>query len=103
MTFIDRNGELVNVEFEADEQFLVRKYIPKDATVLELGARYGTVSCVISQVLDDPSKHVAVEPDKSVIDALIKNRDSNGGKFQVFEGVVSSLSLIHISEPTRPY
>tara|TARA_B100001564_G_scaffold360024_1_gene384829 strand:- start:6301 stop:6951 length:651 start_codon:yes stop_codon:yes gene_type:complete len=90
MTFIDRNGEPVNVDFEADEQFLVRKYLPKDASVLELGARYGTVSCVISQVLDDPTKHVAVEPDKSVIEALNKNRDSNGGKFHIFEGVVSN-------------
>ena len=77
------------VEYEAEEQFLVRKYIPKDAKVLELGARYGTVSCVLSEVLDDPTQHVAVEPDSSVIEALTKNRDTNGGKFHIFEGVVS--------------
>jgi len=89
MTFIDRDGNPVNVEYEADEQFLVRTYIPKDAKVLELGARYGTVSCVLSDVLNDPTQHVAVEPDSSVIEALTKNRDVNGGKFKIFEGVVS--------------
>jgi FkbM family methyltransferase len=71
------------------EQFLVRKFLPRDACVLELGARYGTVSCVISEVLNDPTKHVAVEPDPSVIEALIKNRDENGGKFHIFNGIVS--------------
>ena len=77
MTFVDRNNEPANVDYEAEEQFLVRKYIPKNANVLELGARYGTVSCVISEILDDPTHHVAVEPDHSVIEALTKNRDSN--------------------------
>ena len=90
MTFVDRENEPVNVDYEAEEQFLVRKYIPKDASVLELGARYGTVSCVISEVLEDPTQHVAVEPDHSVIEALTKNRDNNGGKFHIFEGVVSN-------------
>ncbi len=89
MTFVDRDGHQANVEYEAEEQFLVRKYIPKDAKVLELGARYGTVSCVLSEVLDDPTQHVAVEPDSSAIEALTKNRYANGGKFHIFEGVVS--------------
>lgn len=90
MGFVDRDNNPANVEYEAEEQFLVRKYLPKNATVLELGARYGTVSCVISEVLNDPTKHVAVEPDTTVIEALIKNRDNNGGKFHVYEGVISS-------------
>jgi len=90
MTFVDRDNQPANVDYEAEEQFLVRKYIPKDASVLELGARYGTVSCVISEVLEDPTQHVAVEPDHSVIEALTKNRDTNGGKFHIFEGVVSN-------------
>lgn len=89
MSFIDRNGQAVDVAFEKEEQSLVRTYIPRDATVLEMGARYGTVSCVISDVLDDPTRHVAVEPDTTVIEALTENRDKNGGAFNIFEGVVS--------------
>ena len=90
MSFVDRDGKPVDVLFEKEEQMLVRKYIPPDATVLEMGARYGTVSCVLSEVLDDPTRHVAVEPDPSVIESLKKNRENNGGKFHIYEGVVSS-------------
>jgi len=89
MGFVDREGNPANTDYEKEEQFLVRKYLPKDAQVLELGARYGTVSCVISEVIQDPTKHVAVEPDPSVIEALTKNRRENGGKFHIFNGVIS--------------
>lgn len=90
MSFVDRDGKPVDVLFEKEEQMLVRQYIPPDATVLEMGARYGTVSCVLSEVLNDPTRHVAVEPDPSVIESLKKNRENNGGKFHIYEGVVSS-------------
>ena len=70
MSFVNRDGSEVDIDFEKEEQMLIRTYIPSDATVLEMGARYGTVSCVISQVLNDPTKHVAVEPDSTVIEAL---------------------------------
>ncbi len=89
MSFIDRYGNPVDVDFEKEEQFLVKTYIPRDATVLEMGSRYGTVSCVISEILDDPSRHVAVEPDSSVIQALERNREVNNGEFQIYNGVVS--------------
>jgi FkbM family methyltransferase len=89
MGFVDREGNPANTDYEKEEQFLVRTYLPRDSQVLELGARYGTVSCVISEVLEDPTKHVAVEPDPSVIEALTKNRDENGGKFHIFNGIVS--------------
>jgi len=89
MVFVDREGNPVNIDYEKEERFLIRTYLPKNACVLELGARYGTVSCVISEVLEDPTKHVAVEPDPSVIEALTKNRDENYGKFHIFNGIVS--------------
>jgi len=100
MSFIDRDGKPVDVSFEKDEQDLVWKYIPSDATVLELGARYGTVSCVLSSILDDGTKHVAVEPDATVIGALLYNKQKNNGMFKVFEGVVSREGYdIHFIDP----
>lgn len=87
--FLDRDGNPVDVDYEKEEQMLVKKYIPPDASVLELGARYGTVSCIISKVLKDPTQHVAVEPDPSVIEALERNKNVNGGKFHIYNGVVS--------------
>lgn len=89
MTFIDREGQELDTSYEAVEQCLVSTYLPKNARVLELGARYGTVSCAISDVLDDPTQHVAVEPDHSVIEALEVNRRAHGATFHIFEGVVS--------------
>lgn len=34
MSFIDREGKPVDTSYEAEEQFLVRTYLPKDAHVL---------------------------------------------------------------------
>lgn len=90
--FLDRDGNPVDVEYEKEEQMLVNKYISPDASVLELGARYGTVSCLISKILKDPTKHIAVEPDSSVISALERNKRVNGGKFRIYNGVVSKHS-----------
>lgn len=104
MPFINRNGEPVDVLFEKEEQMLVKKYIPRDATVLEMGARYGTVSCVLSEVLDDPTRHVAVEPDSTVIESLKKNRENNGGKFHIYNGVISKNGYaIQFTEPNVEY
>lgn len=86
---------------ERDEQNMVKKYLPKDARVLELGARYGTVSCLISSILTDPSKHVAVEPDASVLPALIYNKLRHGGKFNIVTGVVSRTPMAF--DPTCGY
>jgi len=89
MSFVNRDGSEVDIDFEKEEQMLIRTYIPSDATVLEMGARYGTVSCVISQVLNDPTKHVAVEPDSTVIEALTENKKNNNGQFFIYNGVIS--------------
>ena len=70
MSFLTRDGTDVDMDFEKEEQLLIRTYIPNDAVVLEMGARYGTASFAISEVLDDPSRHVAVEPDSTVIEAV---------------------------------
>jgi FkbM family methyltransferase len=102
MSFINEYGGPVDIHFEKEEQSLVRKYVPKNSTVLELGARYGTVSCVLSEILDDPTRHVAVEPDESVLQALECNKQSNGGKFHIFPGVVSKKKY-EVVHPDIPY
>ena len=43
---------------EVAEHTLVKRWIPRDATVLEMGARYGTTSCAISQALRNSGKQV---------------------------------------------
>ena len=88
--YLNETGTIINhKENEREEQELVRQYLKKDARVLELGARYGTVSCLISTILDDPTKHVAVEPDVAVLPALIHNKLRHQGKFHIVVGAIS--------------
>jgi FkbM family methyltransferase len=92
--YVDENNNVVNHHWlERNEQHIARRFIPRDATVLELGARYGTVSCVINSILNDPKRHVAVDPDASILQALQKNRDSHGAQFHIFSGAVSRKPL----------
>jgi len=85
-TLFDQDGKVIpHTVVERDEQCDAYTYIPPDSTVLELGARYGMVSCLISRILKNPKNHV----DADVIPALIRNRDSTGSQFTIFNGVVS--------------
>jgi hypothetical protein len=48
--FYDENDNIIdNKNLEAEEQILVNKYIKPFYKVLELGARYGTVSHIINK------------------------------------------------------
>jgi FkbM family methyltransferase len=78
---------------EYQEQILANTYINETDTVLELGARYGSVSCVINSKLKNKLNHLAVEPDSRVWSALMRNRDVNGCKFNILNGFVSNLPL----------
>ena len=51
---------------EWDEWQLVNALVRPEDTVLELGARFGTTSCVLSKLTGNAGRVVAVEPDRSV-------------------------------------
>ena len=54
MDIRDNKGNKINIEkIEKEEQVLAEKYILEDDIVLELGARYGSVSCVINKKLNN--------------------------------------------------
>jgi FkbM family methyltransferase len=86
----DEHGVIINhFQSERKEQFAALKYIKSQDRVLELGARYGSVSCVIDKILIDGSNLVSVEPDETVWKALKRNRDINECRFNIVEGLVS--------------
>jgi len=73
MEIYDEFNKLVNTNIrEHAEQELAQKYIEKDDIVLELGARYGSVSCIINSKLCNKNNQISVEPDSRVWDALEK-------------------------------
>jgi FkbM family methyltransferase len=77
-------------EYERDEQLIVAKYIDKKDVVLELGARYGSVSCIINKIIENKSNQVSVEPDPSVWDVLEKNMILNKCSFHIYKGIISN-------------
>ncbi len=94
LEYYDEKGEKIkHLIVERKEQILADKYIKPDSVVLELGARYGTVSCVINKKLKNKRNQVVVEPDERVWEALEANRDRNNCDFHIIKGFVSNKKL----------
>jgi hypothetical protein len=92
--YTDENNEQIDSgKMEFREQEIAKQYINEDDVVLELGARYGTVSCEINKKLKNKKGHVAVEPDVKVLDSLKKNRDNNNCEFHILKGIISNKKL----------
>jgi len=78
---------------ETEEQALVYRFIQSNDVVLELGARYGSVSCMINYKLTSKTSQVVVEPDERVWDALERNKRVNKCEFAIIKGFISSKQL----------
>ena len=90
----DENGYPIDTNsIEKPEQDLANAYIQKDDVVLELGARYGSVSCVINSKLENKRNQVSVEPDDRVWGALEFNRANNNCEFNIIKGFLSNKKL----------
>ena len=75
MKIVNSHWKKINTnKIEKQEQDLANKYILETDVVLELGARYGSVSCIINSKLNNKNNQVVVEPYKRVWDALEINK-----------------------------
>ena len=68
-----------------------------DDIVLEIGARYGSVSCIISQ---KTQKSVCVEPDERVWEILEHNKKINNCNFNIVKGFISKKKLSLFNKDT---
>ena len=94
MRILDEKGQSINTEIvEAAEQKMVKEFVHEDDVVLELGARYGSVSCTINGILKNRKNQVSVEPDYRIWASLENNRNSNRCEFEIFKGFVSRQKL----------
>jgi FkbM family methyltransferase len=94
MIFKDENNDIINTAIcEVNEQYQAVTYIHKDCIVLELGARYGTVSCIINKKIGNPQNQVSVEPDVRVQKALEENMINNNCDFHIINGFISKIPL----------
>jgi FkbM family methyltransferase len=99
MDIRDSNGNLIDISnVEKPEQDLANQYIVSNDIVLELGARYGSVSCVINSKLNNKNNQVVVEPDERVWEALERNKQVNNCEFNIVKGFISkkNLGLAHL-------
>ena len=94
MRILDEKGQSINTEIvEAAEQKMVKEFVHEDDVVLELGARYGSVSCTINEILKNRKNQVSAEPDYRIWASLENNRNSNRCEFEIFKGFVSRQKL----------
>jgi hypothetical protein len=92
--FYNENNEIINNHVaERFEQIFAERYIKENDIVIELGARYGTVSCAINSKLKNKKNQVSVEPDNTVWDALEFNKTNNNCDFHILKGVISNKKL----------
>lgn len=91
MIILDENHKEIDfLKIERPEQILAQKYILPHDTVLELGGRYGSVSCTINPMLKNPTKHLVVEPDDRVWECLTINKTNNRCHFHIIKGCISN-------------
>jgi FkbM family methyltransferase len=82
-------GKCLRDEHEVNTRAMVKKHVRPDATVLDLGACSGIVSCVINRNLARKRHHLAVEANPEVIELLRTNRDLNSCEFLIEHCMVS--------------
>jgi FkbM family methyltransferase len=93
---------------EWDEWNIVRGLVRRNNVVLELGGRFGTTSCVLSEQTGNAGNVVTVEPDPKAHKALLRNRQRHNCSFHIVRGTVgdtpSSISQTysHYATQTRP-
>ena len=77
-------------------------YVRNGSTILEVGARYGSVSCQLAALTANSGRVVAVEPDSSVWPALTANLASHNCSVRLLQGAIADAPL-HITRSESPY
>lgn len=75
--------------YEQDMRVPLKKYIHRDAPVVELGASIGVVSCITNRMLTDPSQHVVVEANPDIVPILEKHKAVNNCGFTIQHGAIA--------------
>lgn len=90
MTDIKFRGYFPIDFYEKQERRFLKDFLPKDATVLELGACLGIVSCITNRLLEHPERHVVVEANPTLIPIIETNRDRNQCQFKIENCMISN-------------
>jgi len=85
----------INLQFglfrhEYPEQRMLCRFLPSNASVLEIGTNIGRSSLIISSLLDDDTRFVTLEADARTCDLARTNRDTNNMNFHILNKVLST-------------
>ncbi len=86
----EKGDNIDNFSDEIAEQLISLKYIKPNDKVLELGARYGTVTCITSKKVGENGIVISVEPDSDVWNALENNLINNRCNANIIKGFISN-------------
>jgi 16S rRNA A1518/A1519 N6-dimethyltransferase RsmA/KsgA/DIM1 with predicted DNA glycosylase/AP lyase activity len=88
--FNDENDTILSTKWTQSIQIECIKFIEKNDIVLEIGGRYGIVSFVINNLLDNKKNHVVIEPDDNVITALKINKKAHDNEYHILNSYISN-------------
>ena len=89
-----------NINEEYVEQTLSCKYIKKNNIVLEIGGNLGRNALIISELLEDQSNLLILEPNHEFYLKLLENRNHNSKHFNVDNCALSNYPLYSIGSVT---
>ena len=95
--FTTETGSAIDCKIEQSSRRMYAKWIPPNASVLEIGARYGQTTCALADRLHEKGRLTSVEADPRVWEALEGNLARKKCIFQNFhlvKGVVGRQSMI---------
>jgi FkbM family methyltransferase len=103
-----RNGPCVTFAvanpcgIEGDMWTMVRALLDPNLAVLELGARYGTTSCVLAAQTRNSGRVVSVEPDPRAHVVLQENLHRHSCSVGVFRGTIGHTTQVIAENPRQP-
>ena len=74
---------------EVEERELLRRFLPAQLPVVELGGGLGVVSCLANRQLASPDRHVVVEAIPPLAALVERNRDLNDCRFRVVNAALA--------------
>lgn len=77
----EHKGTLFFGLHEIEEREQVKKFLPSDKYVIELGGGLGVISCLANKRLNQPRNHIVFEANAGMIDVLEANKEKNDCQF----------------------
>ncbi|NAS12339.1 FkbM family methyltransferase [Poritiphilus flavus] len=89
LTDVPFRGRFMLNKYEKEEATYLAKYLPQNATVLELGSCLGYVSCLTNKILADKQAQVVLEANPALIEWIRKNKEVNECGFHIENAIIS--------------